>query len=239
VARKLWDWQVFQPLAASYSGHIVRLSGESLALFLSTEELTEIDRWQSGADTPTGTEQDEIEALVALAYEELMVNPLLGTIQPFATDSTPNGMLECDGTTYLRTDYPDLYAALDAPFIVDADHFTVPDLRSRTLVAAGTGAGLTTYAPGDTGGEEAHVLTTAELAAHNHAVTDLGHTHTESAAVASIGAAITGVPVPSAVPIPGVTGLSGTGISIQNTGADTAHENRQPYLALRFGIWAI
>lgn len=239
VANILWDWDVFQPVAATYPQKIVRLSGESLALFLATEELTEIDRWTNAGQEPDYTTRDTIEALTALAYTEIMENALLGTIAPFATDSVPDGMLECDGTTYLRTDYPDLYAVLASAYILDADHFIAPDLRSRFIVAAGAGSGLSTYATADQGGEESHQLTTAELASHSHGVTDPSHTHTEITATPAIGAAITGVPVPSAIPGVGVTGAAFTGISINNAGADTAHENRPPYFALRFGIWAI
>lgn len=147
-------------------------------MFLSTEGLTEFWRWSSGGDTPDATEQDAIEALVALAYEELMVNPLIGTIQPYATAFPPAGMLQCDGSTHLRVDYPDLYAALDTPFIVDADHFKTPDMRGLVAIGAGTAAGSgTVYNPGDTGGEEKHLLTTSELTEHNHAVIDGGHAH--------------------------------------------------------------
>jgi len=215
------------------------LSPESVAVFLTAIDIArERWTWTNGADKPTDTEWDTIDALVAQAERDLMSNGLLGTIAPYVTTAPPAGMLECDGASYLRVDYPGLYAALDSAFIVDADNFTVPDIRGRVVLGVGAGAGLSTYAMNDAGGEEAHTLTTSELAVHNHGVTDLGHTHTESAALASVGAAITGVPVPSAVPIPGVTGISGTGISIQNAGSGAAHENRQPFTALRFGIWA-
>lgn len=239
MASPLWDWSVFEPVAATYGAKMVRLSGESLSLFLSTEELTEIDRWTDGGSEPDFTTRDTIEALVAKAFNELMTNAMIGTIQPVATDTMPSGMLECDGTTYNRVDYPDLYAALASPFIVDADHFITPDLRGRAIIGAGAGAGLSTYAAGDTGGEEAHQLTTAELASHAHSVNDLGHVHTEITATPTVITIGAGAPAPSALPGIGVTGNSPTGISLNNTGSDTPHENRQPYMALRYGIWAI
>ncbi len=48
---------------------------------------------------------------------------------------------------------------------------TTPDLRSRFVVGASgtTGpSGLTRYTPGNTGGEEQHTLTIAEMPSHNH-----------------------------------------------------------------------
>ena len=44
----------------------------------------------------------------------------------------------------------------------------LPRQLGRALIIAGTGSGLTARVLGDFGGEEAHVLTLAELAAHSH-----------------------------------------------------------------------
>jgi microcystin-dependent protein len=46
--------------------------------------------------------------------------------------------------------------------------FNVPDFRGRTIIGAGTGAGLTARARGDKSGEETHVILPGELAAHAH-----------------------------------------------------------------------
>jgi microcystin-dependent protein len=207
-------------------------------LFLCTEELTEIERWSFGETELNTSQQDDIEALTAKAYTELMTNPLLGTIFPYATTNPPPGSLACDGAGYLRVDYPQLYAALDSAFIVDADNFLVPDLQGRTIIGVGTGSGLTARAANDTGGEESHVLITAELAAHAHGVTDPTHSHTEGIAIPAVGAALVGVPIPSAVPGLGVTGFSGTGLTVNAAGSDTAHENMPPFVALGYAIWA-
>jgi len=236
-----FDRERFLDIAANYLPRIVRLSPEGLTLFLSTADLT-ANRWdwENNDGTPlTDSEWDAIEADVDRAYKELMVNPMLGTIAPFITATPPDGMLECDGSIYLRTDYPDLYAALDTTFVMDADHFIVPDLRGRVMLGAGSGSGLSAYAVADNGGEETHVLVTAEIPAHSHAVTDLGHSHAEGTAAPNLTTIGPGAPEPTAIPAPGVTAVATTGISIQNSGGDGSHENRQPYTALRMGIWAI
>lgn len=162
---------------------------------------------------------------------------LIGEIVAYAGTSSPStDWLLCDGSSLLRGDFPDLFAAIGVTYgAVDGSHFSVPDLRGRVPVGSGTGSGLSTRSLGDSFGEETHVLTVAELAAHTH--TDAGHTHVEGTATAAIGAAITGVPVPSAVPSVGVTGTGNAALSTD--GADTAHNNMQPSLAIDFYIVAL
>jgi len=57
---------------------------------------------------------------------------LIGSLILYATGTAPNGTLLCDGSAYLRTDYPQLYAVLASPYIVDANHFTTPSPASLT-----------------------------------------------------------------------------------------------------------
>jgi len=232
------SWAAFQAIAADNPGALVRLSPDSLTLLLMTEPLTEINDWEGASGAPDATEQDAIEAMLALTYNELMKNAMLGTIFPYATTNPPAGSLACDGASYLRADYPELYAALDSAFIVDADNFIVPDLQGRTVIGVGSGAGLTTRGAGAAGGEETHVLVTSELASHTHGVTDPTHAHTEGVAAPAVGAALVGVPIPSAVPGLGMTGFSGTGLTINAAGSDAAHENMPPFTALGYAIWA-
>ena len=261
MADPIIDLPSFETLATDYREVTVRLSADSLTLLLLTEPFTApFYRWR-GADGPTTpTEQDEIDNIVGTCYAELMTevtvtaNPL-GTIFPLALAAVPTGALECDGSTYLRVDYPDLYAALDSAFITDADHFVVPDLRGRTILGVGTGSGLSTYAMNASGGAESHVLSTAELASHSHGVTDPGHNHTitdpghahgytKPAADTYSNAGSAGFPKATAAQptTNAVTNLSlasaTTGVTTQNNGSGTAHENRQPYTALRYAIWA-
>lgn len=162
---------------------------------------------------------------------------LIGEIVCFAGPSNPSAnFLPADGASLLRSDYPDLFAVIGVTFgSVDSTHFNVPDMRGRAALGSGTGPGLSTYAIGDTVGEETHVLTVGELA--NHAHSDTGHAHTEGAASPTVGAAITGVPVPSAVPVVSVTGTGNANITA--TGSDDPHNNIQPSLALNFFIVAL
>lgn len=106
-----------------------------------------------------------------------------GSMLDYAGAVSPAGWLLCNGATYVRQDYPSLFAVIGTTFNIagtDSTHFNVPDCRGRVAIGAGTGSYLGTVTPralGAGGGEEAHILVTGELAAHNHGVGDPTHSH--------------------------------------------------------------
>lgn len=217
------ELDALQSLAANYRSGVYRISPTSLAvLFYATRFWERRRNWLSGdpLDEITDSDWDTIQAYVdGLLYE--VKNPMIGMITAYMTESPPANVLACDGSTYLRDDYPALYEALDTFFIVDADHFTVPDLRGRTIIGVGNGAGLSSYSTGDTGGEEEHQLTETELASHSHTIPLTATT-----------LAVEPGEVTVLTPIPILTQNTG------NTGGDTAHNNLQPYYALNYGVIA-
>ncbi len=113
-----------------------------------------------------------------------------GALCPYAGASAPTGYLLCDGSSVSSSTYLALHAVISNTYGGSAYtgasglNFTLPDLRGRLPMGAGTGAGLNssgTGAPSGTAqtartrgqwlGEETHLLTTAELASHTHANT--------------------------------------------------------------------
>jgi len=174
------------------------------------------------------------DALQAAENMYWSLTPMLGTLVTYATTNPPANVLPCDGTTYERSTYPDLYAALSSQFIVDSDHFITPDLRGRAVIGTGAGSGLTARTIGDNGGEEKHSLTSAENGTHNH--TDSGHIHSIHSHLAGLAVAPGELPVSTPNPLPEAT--SGGNAAIGNSGSGTAHENMPPFLALKVGIVA-
>lgn len=162
---------------------------------------------------------------------------LIGEIVTYAGSTNPSSnFLPCDGASVLRADYAALFAVIGVTYgSVDSDHFNVPDLRGRVVLGVGTGSGLSTYALGQSLGEETHTLSIGELANHTHS--DTGHSHAEGTASPAVGAAITGVPVPSAIPSIGVTGTGNAALT--SAGSDTPHNNIQPSIALNYYIVAL
>ncbi len=133
-----------------------------------------------------------------------------GVMMHFGGPVAPTGYLLCDGAAVSRTTYAALFAAIGTNWGVGdgATTFNVPDLRGRTLIGVGTGAGLTARALAATVGAETHVITESEMPAH---------THTIPRAVG--GSGVAGAP-DSASP-------SGTHLS-SSTGGGAAHNNMQP-----------
>jgi microcystin-dependent protein len=66
-------------------------------------------------------------------------NPV-GSLQAYAGASAPTGWLLCDGTSYSTSVYPELYSVLGYTYGGSGSNFSVPDLRGRVPMGAGTGA---------------------------------------------------------------------------------------------------
>lgn len=173
--------------------------------------LTLEENWELGGTVT-------VEETINEAYELFRnFKPMVGVIMPCVMAVIPSNWLLCDGSTYLREDYPNLYAVLDPVFIVDADSFTVPDLRGRTVIGA-NGA----FPVNIDGGEIEHTLTEAEMPSHSH---------TYVPPTINVDVEAPGVPDPVA---------AGLGLPTQtgSAGGNQAHNNMQPYLPLRYVIWA-
>jgi len=211
--------------------------------------LCEVWNWEK---VGVATIEDTVSAMITM-YNEYSQGEacLIGAILPYATLNIPSGCLACDGTQYLRVDYPMLYAALDPIYIIDADNFKTPDLSGRTIIGTGEGTDLTPRAIGDTGGEETHILITAELATHTHTTEDHTHTNAPHAhwydhVIPNIDVESAGVPDPAAVgqPLyPALTSaesitIDASNVTVNDAGSDEPHNNMQPFHALRYCIVA-
>lgn len=236
--------------AANGSPLTAAFSSEDVAVLLFASEFLGVranwlDRGVDPLDEVTDADWDTIEKLVGNVYEALM-NPLVGMIFPLITATAPANMLLCDGTAYLRADYPQLYAALDSAFIIDSNNFFVPDLRGRVIIGTGTGPGLSPYVVGATGGEEKHALTQIEGPSHAHTITDPGHTHGPvSPATVFVGRHSGGstdwirATAGASFDQMTQTASSTTGITMASSGSNVPHNNIQPYVSLNYGVVAL
>lgn len=206
-------------VAADMQSKAILLSGDSIAFLLTAmgEYLENRHVWSGSGEfgTTTDTEWDEASAVIAKAERELMGN-LTGTIIMSAVDVP--GTLECDGSRYLRTDYPDLWAKIKQAYDdgltlleVDETYFYVPDLINRFPLGG--------VPSGYLAGESEHTLTVDEMPAH-------AHEYIQASEVTING----GLEAPAfaAVPVPGTTTIVGSGLP---------HNNMPPLCTIRFLIW--
>lgn len=159
----------------------------------------------------------------------------VATVLSYAGSTAPAGWLLCNGAAVSRTTYAGLFAAIGTTYGAGdgSTTFNVPDARGRSIIGAGAGTGLTNRVLGATGGAETHTLTTAEMPVHNHGVTDPGHSHSISGYfddTSFTGVVRVGWNVNN--PATASTNSATTGISIQNAGSGSAHNNMSPFLAL-------
>lgn len=210
-------WRVFVPDDEAYVAAVSEL----------LSYLTSTDAWLESAG---GISVEIASEIYTDGWARLQENAcMIGSVFPYITSSPPSNCLDCDGTTYNRVDYPDLYAALDGAFIIDSDTFNVPDLRG-VFVLGVSGS----HAIDSTGGSETHTLTVGEMPSHSH--NDLGHLHTEITALPNVTTIGPGAPQPTAIPGAGVTGISNA--VLDNTGGDQAHNNMPPFRALKYCVVA-
>lgn len=174
----------------------------------------------------TDAEDAEVLAFLAQKYQlNLEINDVIpGTVLPYAGPVAPGGYLLCDGAAVSRTTYAQLFSYIGETWGSGdgSTTFNVPDFRGRVLLGDGSGPGLSTYTLADLGGEEAHQLTTAELAAHTHGVTFPADGVLSAAATARVAWGVAATGTVSATSDP--------------AGSNNTHENRQPYAAV---LWII
>ena len=179
-----------------------------------------------------------------------------GSVIAYAGSTAPGGWMMCNGQDLDRQIYKNLFAAIGTVYGTGdgSTTFNVPNLNGKVIVGTSS-ADAEFDVLGETGGEKTHTLTTAEMPSHNHGVTDPGHVHgvTDPGHAHSYTATQVSGSIENDSPdytgsvfqngqttstsTTGVTvNTNTTGISIQNTGGGQAHNNLQPYMALRYII---
>lgn len=185
--------------------------------------------WANDQNPLDQTEIDDLDNKLSTAQGQLMQS-LVGLIMPVCTTALPEGTLLCDGSIYARVDYPNLYDALDAAYIIDSDTFRVPDMSDRFIIGPGSA-----HAVNDVGGSLSHTQTLGEMASHSHS--SIPHSHSEIIAGPTLITIGPGAPAPSAVPGAGITGA--TAVSISTEGNSDPMDITPPFIALRYVVVAL
>ena len=225
----LIDWQTIQ--AIDTGGSIVIAISTLQALFLQACSSFYKGRysWVYGANDVTDEQWDAISALQSQVELDLMGN-MVGLILPNVLADISNiPFLDCDGSSYLRVDYPSLYSVIASAYIIDADNFKVPDLRDAFI------RGASAINPiGTIGGTDEETLDISKMPAHSHVSPP--HSHSDSGAIGSTVIVNAGAPVPSALPITTITGSAS--VTIGNEGGGLPHNNIPSFESISYVIVA-
>jgi len=158
-----------------------------------------------------------------------MSAPFLGQITIFAGNFAPRGYALCNGQLLSIASNTALFSILGTTYGGNGTStFALPNLQGRVPIGAGTGAGLSAYNEGDSGGVESVVLNASQMPIHTHPVNATSAARSSSSPVAHF---------PSAGGYYGSTSGSQMAAGmLGNAGGNTGHENRQPYLAINYII---
>jgi microcystin-dependent protein len=165
--------------------------------------------WEMFGDASTDDTTQLFEEVIASMRDENRAGEIFASVS-----SQHDGALSLDGAYIDPNSYPMLAAVVPASWWVSSDEIELPNMTGAYLTGMGDSSqhGMFT-------GSNTHTLTVDEIPSHSHAYASAG-----------TGAATLVVPdVPTAVPAPGATGLSG---------GNMAHNNRplslQVYWFIRY-----
>lgn len=97
------------------------------------------------------------------------MDAFLGMISAFGFNFTPVNWMACNGQLVSIQSNSALFALLGTQFGGNGQTtFGIPDLRGRTMIGQGQGAGLGIYSIGQMAGVENATLSVGNLPAHNH-----------------------------------------------------------------------
>ena len=172
------------------------------------------------------------------------MDPFVGEIRLFSFSYPPVGWALCDGSLLPLRTYTQLFSLLGTTFGGDGrTTFGLPDLRGRTYVGMGQGAGLSQYFLGTVTGTENVTLLQTQLPPHAHGLSASLPVNA-GAATSSIAAGSTYATIPRGTveqyafdPLPGgrmapdlIGGTTGV------VGGSQGHENRMPFLVMNYCI---
>lgn len=162
--------------------------------------------------------------------------PILGQLMMVGFNFCPRGWANADGQILAISTNTALFSLLGTMYGGDGrTTFALPDLRGRVPVHLGTGAGLSRYSQGQSGGQETVTLTAAEMPGHSHGV----NATNQIANLSGPGTDFLGKEDPRGNIKQYHNGPANVQMDpnmIADSGGNQPHENRAPYLALRWCI---
>ena len=166
-------------------------------------------------DIRFNTSLTQFEGYNGTGWGEIANGVPAGSVFTFATTTVPSGYLECNGAAVSRSTYASLFSSISTTWGVGdgSSTFNLPDLRGQFVRGWDNSAGV------DSGRSFASSQSDQNKA-HNHSITDPGHTHSWDRQDSTDDAGYRPWPASNndCNLFVAQTGSSTTGISIQNDG---------------------
>ena len=133
------------------------------ALWLMTDE----NNWQQdGLATIDYARDKSNEMYLSLRFDVLPEFTMpVGSTMIWHTDTPPDRWIICDGTGYLKADYPELWELWGSKYGSSVDFFGSPNLTDRVPYGASIPHPLDSAF-----GSSTHTLTVAEMPSHRHRI---------------------------------------------------------------------
>lgn len=158
------------------------------------------------------------------------MDPFLGEIRLVAFTFAPRGWADCNGQILPIAQNTALFSLLGTTYGGNGvNTFALPNLQGRAALHVGTLAGGSVYTLGEVGGVEQVTLTTPQIPAHTHVLNAAKRDPDSESATNNFmtnGNSYANAPSDTTMN-PG---------SIGSTGGSQPHENRQPFLVVRYII---
>ena len=155
-----------------------------------------------------------------------MAEPFLSEIRIMSFDFPPKGWAFCNGQLLPINQNQALFSLLGTTFGGNGQvNFALPNLQGKIPIHAGAGLAL-----GNTGGEQAHTLSQAEMPQHTHVMNGSG----TNADNPSPGGNVVAQSSQMYGPVQQLTTLDPS--TNGSVGGSQAHLNMQPFLALNYCI---
>ena len=157
------------------------------------------------------------------------VEPLLGQVILVPFNFAPKNWADCNGQLLSIASNTALFSLLGTTYGVNGTvNFALPDLRGRAPVHTGSSSTIT---EGEMGGEETHTLTVSEMPAHTHVVAG-----SQTATTANPNGAFLARPADAGMMYSELGSANGSAGTVTTAGGGQPHENRKPYIAMRYII---
>src|ERR1700722_18729562 len=102
------------------------------------------------------------------------MDPFIGEIRMFGFNFAPIGWALCQGQLLQISQNAALFSILGTQYGGNGtSNFGLPNLQGMVPIGQGAAPGLSPFIPGQTGGQQTHVLTSNEMPQHSHALNAL------------------------------------------------------------------